>query len=96
MGAAGDWRNLSQWDWLCDMVAIGLEDLARVRWGMGNRGRLNMSAKALHRSCASLILALPLGGLALLLASVTASWHIHWMICWVLGDTGQDDGDRVW
>ena len=47
---------------------IWLEDLAGAHWGMGNRGRPNMSAKALRRSCASLVLALPLGGLALPLA----------------------------
>ena len=94
--AAGDWCNLLHLDWLVDMAAIGLEDLAGVRWGMDNRGRPNMAAKALCRSCASLVLALPLGGLALPLASATASHCARWTICWVLGDTGRDDGDRVW
>ena len=94
--AAGDWRDLSRSDWLCDMAAIGLEDLAGVCWGMGNGGRPNMSAKALHRSWASLVLALPLGGLAMLLASAVTSCCVRWMICWVLGDTDCDDGDKVW
>ena len=94
--AAGDWHNSSRWDWLCDMAAIGLEDLAGACWGMGNGGRPNISAKALHRSWASLVLALPLGGLVLPLASAVTSWCVRWMICWVLGDTGRDDGDRVW
>ena len=96
MNAAGDWCDSLQQDWLCEMAAIGLEDLAGAHWGMGNRGRLNMSAKALCRSCASLVLALPLGGLALPLASATASCCVCWMICWVLGDIGHDDRDRVW
>ena len=26
--ATGDWRDSLQRDWLCDMAAIGLEDLA--------------------------------------------------------------------
>ena len=77
------------------MAAIGLGDLTGEDWGMGSGGRPNMSAKALHRSCASLVLALPLEGLALPLASMTASCYDHWMICWVLGDMGCDDGDRV-
>ena len=55
-----------------------------------------MSAKALCRSWASLVLALPLRGLALPLASAVTSWYVRWMICWVLGDTGCDDRDRVW
>ena len=96
MDAAGDWHDSSQQDWLCDMAAIGLVDLAGACWGMGNGGRPNMSAKALRRYWASLVLALPLGGLALPLASTMASWYVRWMICWVLGDTGRDDGDRVW
>ena len=74
-------RGLVQWDWLCEMAAIGLEDLAGAHWGMGNGGRLNMSAKALHRSYASLVVALPLGGLALPPASATASCCVCWMIC---------------
>ena len=96
MDAAGDWHDSLQQDWLCDMAAIGLVDLAGACWGMGNGGRPNMSAKALRRYWASLVLALPLGGLALPLASMMASWYVCWMICWVLGDTGRDDGDRVW
>ena len=94
--AAGDWHDSLRQDWLCDMAAIGLEDLAGARWRMGNGGRPNMSARALHRSWASLGLALPLGGLALPLASTATSWCVRWMICWVLEDTGRDDGDRVW
>ena len=94
--AVGDWCDSSRRDWLCDMVAIGLEDLTGACWGMGNGGRPNMSAKALCRSWASLVLALPLGGSVLPLASAVTSWCVRWMICWVLGDTGREDGDRVW
>ena len=59
-GAEGEWRDLSQHDWLVEMAAIGLGDLAGGGWGMGSRGRLNMSAKALHRSCIALVVVLPL------------------------------------
>ena len=46
--------------------------------------------RALHRSCASLVVALPLGGLALPLASAAASCCICWTMRWVLGDGGDD------
>ena len=42
------------------MAAIGLGDLARGDWGMGSRGRPNMSVRALHRSCNALVVILPL------------------------------------
>ena len=67
------------------MAAIGLEDLAGEDWGMGSRGRPNMSAKALCRSYVALVVVLPL--------SPVVAW---WAICpWrcstkarVLGDAG--------
>jgi hypothetical protein len=37
-------------DWLLDMAAIGEGDQLGAGLGMGNGGRLNMSAKAWHRS----------------------------------------------
>ena len=60
---------------------------------MGIGGSPNIAWRALRRSCASLVVALPLRGLALLLASVTASCCIRWTMRWVLGDGG-DDMDR--
>ena len=42
------------------MAAIGLGDLAGGDWGMGSGGKLNMSAKALHRSYNALVVVLPL------------------------------------
>jgi hypothetical protein len=55
---AGDWHDLSQRDWLCDMAAIGEGDRSGAGWGMGSGGRPNMSARALHRSYTSLVLVL--------------------------------------
>ena len=69
-GAEGEWRDSSRHDWLVEMAAIGLGDLAGEDWGMGSRGRLNMSAKALHRSCVALVVVLPL--------SPMVAW---WTIC---------------
>ena len=43
-----------------DGCYIGLGDLTGEDWGMGSWGRLNMSAKALHRSCIALVVVLPL------------------------------------
>ena len=57
---------------------------------MGTGGKLNMALRALHKSCTSLVVALPLGGLVLPLASVTASCCIRWTMHWVLGDGGND------
>ena len=57
---------------------------------MGTGGRPNMALRALRRSCASLVVALPLGGLVLPLVSATASCCICWMMRWVLGDGGDD------
>ena len=54
-------------------TAIVLGDLGEVHWGMDNGGRLNISAKSLHRSWASLVLALPLEELPLPLVSTIAS-----------------------
>ena len=61
---------------------------------MGNRGRLNMSARALRRTCNTLVVVLPL--------SPVVAW---WMICpwrcltkaWVLGEPGMgwSDGDML-
>src|SRR5947208_15393525 len=47
---AGDWRDLSQRDWLLDMASIGMAGPAGAGRGRGNGGRLNMSAKAWRRS----------------------------------------------
>ena len=65
---------------------------------MGINGKPNMALRALHRSCASLVVALPLGGLVLPLASMAASCCICWTMCWVLGDGGNDMDKRgvVW
>ena len=52
------------------MAAIGLGDLIGEDWGMGSRGRLNMSAKALCKSCVALVVVLPL--------SPVMAW---WTIC---------------
>jgi hypothetical protein len=54
----GDWHDSSQCDWLWDMAAIGEGDRLGAGWGMGSGGRPNMSAKAWHRSCTSLVLVL--------------------------------------
>ena len=59
-GAAGEWHDSSQCNRLVEMAAIGLGDPAGGDWGMGSGGRLNMSAKALRRSCDALVVVLPL------------------------------------
>ena len=69
-GAEGGWCDLLQCNWLVEMAAIGLGDLAGGDWGMGSRGRLNMSARALCRSCNCLVVVLPL--------SPVMAW---WMAC---------------
>ena len=69
-GAEGEWHDSSRRDWLVEMAAIGLGDLAGGDWGMGSRGRPNMSAKALRRSCVALVVVLPL--------SPMVAW---WTIC---------------
>ena len=70
------------------MAARGLADQSTGNWGRGTGGKLNISARALCRSCVSLVVALPLGGLTLLLASMAAFCCIRWMMRWVLGDGG--------
>ena len=72
------------------MAAIGLADRSTGDWGKGTDGSPNMAWRALHSSCPSLVVALPLGGLTLPLASAAASCCICWMMCWVLGDGGSD------
>ena len=57
---------------------------------MGTDGRPNMGLRVLRSSCTSLVVALPLGGLMLPLASAAASCCICWTMCWVLGDGGDD------
>ena len=69
-GAEGEWRDSSRRDWLVEMAAIGLGDLAGGDWGRGSGGRLNMSAKASCRSCIALVVVLPL--------SPVVAW---WTIC---------------
>ena len=86
----GEWCDSLQHDWLVEMAAIGLADRSIGDWGMGIGGRLNISVRVLCRSYASLVVALPLGGLALPLASATASCCICWTMHWVLGDGGND------
>ena len=86
----GERHDSSRCDWLVEMAAIGLADRLTGDWGMGTDGRLNMALRALHSSCASLVVALPLGGLTLPLASAAASCCIRWTMCWVLGDGGDD------
>ena len=81
----GEWH-----DWLVQMAAIGLADQSTGDWGMGIGGKPNILARALRRSCASLIVGLPLEGLVLPLASATASCCICWTMHWVLGDGGDD------
>ena len=88
----GERHDLSRRDWLSEMAAIGLADQSTGDWGMGINGKPNMALRALRRSCASLVVALPLGGLVLPLASMAASCCIRWMMCWVLGDGGDDMG----
>ena len=90
----GEWRNLLQRDWLSEMAAIGLVDRSAGDWGMGTDGSPNMAWRALRSSCPSLVVALPLGGLTLLLASAAASCCIRWTMRWVLGDGGDGMAER--
>ena len=69
-GAEGEWRDSSWRNWLVEMAAIGLGDLAGGDWGMGSGGRPNMSARASRRSYVALVVVLPL--------SPVVAW---WMIC---------------
>ena len=86
----GERRNSSRCDWVSEMAAIGLVGRLIGDWGMGTGGSPNMAWRASRSSCPSLVMALPLGGLMLPLASVVTSWCTCWMIHWVLGD-GSDD-----
>ena len=61
---------------------------------MGTGGSLNKAWRALRSSCPSLVVALPLGGLVLPLASAAASCCMRWMMRWVLGDGGDDMAER--
>ena len=61
---------------------------------MGIGGSPNMSWRALRSSCPSLVVALPLGGLTLPLASAAASCCMRWMMRRVLGDGGDDMAER--
>ena len=65
---------------------------------MGTGGSLNMAWRVLRSSCPSLVVALPLGGLTLPLASAAASCCMCWTMRWVLGDGGDDMDGRgvVW
>jgi hypothetical protein len=53
-----DWRDSSRCDWLWDMATIGEGDRSGAGCEMGSGGRLNISAKAWHRFCTSLVLVL--------------------------------------
>ena len=90
----GERRDLSRCDWLSEMAAIGLADRLTGDWGMGIGGSPNMAWRALHSSCPSLVVALPLGGLTLPLASAVASCCMRWTIHWVLGDGGDDMAEQ--
>ena len=90
----GEQRDSSRRNWLSEMAAIGLAGRSTGDWGMGTGGSPNIAWRALHSSCPSLVVALPLGGLTLPLASAAASWYVHWMIRWVLGDGGDDMAER--
>ena len=76
------------------MAAIGLAGRLTEDWGMGTGGSPNMAWRASRSSCPSLVVALPLGGLTLPLASVVASCCMCWMIRWVLGDGGNDMAEQ--
>ena len=81
-------------DWLSEMAAIGLADRSTGDWGMGTGDSPNMAWRALRNSCPSLVVALPLGGLVLPLASAAASRCMCWTMRWVLGDGGDDMAER--
>ena len=70
----GERCDSSRHDWLSEMAAIGLVGRLTGDWGMGIGGSPNMAWRASHSSCPSLVVALPLGGLTLPLASAAASW----------------------
>ena len=86
----GERRDSSRRDWLSEMAAIGLVGRLTGDWGMGTGGNPNMAWRALRSSCPSLVVALPLGGLVLPLASAAASCCMRPMMRWVLGDGGDD------
>ena len=90
----GERHDSSRRDWLSEMAAIGLADRSTGDWGMGIGGSPNMAWRALRSSCPSLVVALPLGGLTLPLASVVASCCIRLTMRWVLGDGGDDMAER--
>ena len=70
----GERRNSLRRDWLSEMAAIGLAGRLTGDWGMGIGGSPNMAWRASRSSCPSLVVALPLGGLTLPLASAATSW----------------------
>ena len=90
----GEWRDLSRCDWLSEMAAIGLAGRLTGDWGMGTGGSPNMVWRVLCSSCPSLVVALPLGGLTLPLASAAASCCMRLTMRWVLGDDGDDMAER--
>ena len=90
----GEWHDSSRCDWLSEMAAIGLAGRLTGDWEMGTGGSPNMAWRALRSSCPSLVVALPLGGLMLLLASAAASCCMCWMMRWALGDGGDDMAER--
>ena len=90
----GEQRDSSRRDWLSEMAAIGLAGRLTGDWGMGTGGSPNMAWRALRSSCPSLVVALPLGGLTLLLASAAASCCMRLTMRWVLGDGGDDMAER--
>ena len=61
---------------------------------MGSGGSPNMAWRALRSSCPSLVVALPLGGLILPLASAAVSDCMCLTMRWVLGDGGDDMAER--
>ena len=94
----GEQHDSSRRDWLSKMAAIGLAGRLTGDWGMGTDGSPNMAWRALPSSCPSLVVALPLGGLTLPLASVAASCCMRLTMRWVLGDGGNDMAEQgvVW
>ena len=74
----GERRDSSRRDWLSEMAAIGLAGRLTGDWGMGTGGSPNIAWRALCSSCPSLLVALPLGGLVLPLASAAASCCMRW------------------
>ena len=90
----GEQCDSSRCDWLSEMAAIGLAGRLTEDWGMGTGGSPNMAWRASRSSCPSLVVALPLGGLMLPLASAVASCCMRWMMHWVLGDGGNDMAER--